>query len=298
MVRKMFKSILVPTMGFSGDPAVLEMAVLVARRFEAHLDCMHIRPDPQQILTQAAGYDMGMGMGTQMVMGDLIDVLQKEDVKRTELSRKVFEAFRAHEKLPLAQTPPGLAHGVTAGWHEITGREIDILVDAARVHDLTVIGPTMPAGGLPREATGTVLVRAGRPLLLAPQKTPKEFGKRIAIAWKNRPEAARAVGAAMPLLETADHVTVVAIAEDEEETVTSAEALATSLRWHGIGAEVSYMAHPAGSIHDTIMRATTDVGADLIVMGGYGHGRISEYVFGGFTRHVLAGVRLPVILMH
>ena len=102
----------------------------------------------------------------------------------------------------------------------------------------------------------------------------------------------------MPFIEKAEHVTVISVAETEEETITSAEALVENLRWHGATAEVAYMAHPAGSIYDTIMRATKDAGADLLVMGGYGHSRVSEYVFGGFTRHVLAGVPLPIFLVH
>ena len=125
----MFKSILVPTMGFSSDPAALETALLVARHFGGHLDCIHVRPDPQQILVQAAGFDAGLGMGTQMVMGDLIDVLEKEDAKRTEQSRKVFEAFCTREKLQIAPTPPGPQHGATAAWLESTGREIDLLTE-------------------------------------------------------------------------------------------------------------------------------------------------------------------------
>lgn len=294
----MFKSILVPTIGFSGDPAALESAILIARRFDAHLDCLHARPDPQQILVQAAGFDMGMGMGTQMVMGDLIDVLQKEDVKRTEKSRKVFETFCAREKLAIAKTPAERTSGVSAGWQEVAGHEADILVEAARVHDLTVVSCNASAGGLPRETAGNVLVRCGRPLLLAPAKAPKTVGQRIAIAWKNTPEAARAVAAAIPLLVKAGHVTIITAAEHETETVSSAEALAGNLSWHGIAAEISYMAHPAGSIHDTIMRAAADAKADLLVMGGYGHSRVSEFVFGGFTRHVLQGVKLPVFLMH
>lgn len=294
----MLRSILVPTMGFSGDPAAMETAALIARHFDGHLECVHVRPDPQQILIQAAGYDMGLGMGTQMVIGDLIDVLQKEDAKRAEQSRKVFEAFCAREKLPVAPTPPGAQKGVTAGWQELTGREIDILIDVARVHDVAVVGHATPSGGLARETSGTMLVKSGRPLLLSPSRAPKELGRRIAIAWKNTPEAARAVGAAMPFIDKAERITVVSVAEREEETITSAEALAKSLRWHGVDVDISYMAHPAGSIHDTIMRAAEDAKADLLVMGGYGHGRLSEYIFGGFTRHVLAGVRLPVFLVH
>ncbi|HUD51371.1 universal stress protein [Parvibaculum sp.] len=293
----MFKTILIPTMGLSSDPAALEAALLVARGFSGHLECVHVRPDPQQILIQAAGYDMGMGMGTQMVMGDLIDVLQREDQKRTERAQKTFEAFCKREELPIAARPTGEA-GVTAAWREVSGRESDILVAEARTHDLTVLGNATALGGMVREAAGTVLVNSGRPILLLPAKAPKKMGKSIAIAWKASPEAARAVAAAMPLLTAAARVTIVSIAENEDETASGADALSASLRWHGINAEISYMAHPAGSIHDTILRAAADAKADLLVMGAYGHSRLSEFVFGGFTRHVLGGAVLPTLLAH
>lgn len=293
----MFKSILVPTVGLSSDPVALETALLLARSFSGHLECVHVRPDPQQILIQAAGYDMGMGMGTQMVMGDLVDVLQREDKKRTERAQKTFEAFCKRETLPVTKVPNGAA-GATAAWREVSGRESDILVAEARVHDLTVLGNPTALGGQVREAAGTVLVNSGRPLLLVPPKAPKKIGKSVAIAWKPSPEAARAVGAAMPLLAAAARVTIISIAENEDETASSAEALSTSLRWHGINAEISYMAHPAGSVHDTIIRSATDAKADLLIMGAYGHSRLSEFIFGGFTRHVLGGAAMPVLLAH
>jgi len=166
------------------------------------------------------------------------------------------------------------------------------------MHDLTVIGNATALGGLVREAAGTVLVNSGRPLLLIPAKAPRKIGTSVAIAWKPSPEATRAVAAAMPLLAAARRVTIVSIAEDEDETASDADALAASLRWHGINAEISYMAHPAGSIHDTIVRTAADAKADLLVMGAYGHSRLSEFVFGGFTRHILGGAAVPTLLTH
>ncbi len=293
----MFKSILVPTMGFSSDPVALETAVLVARAFKGHLECVHVRPDSQQILIQAAGYDMGMGMGTQMVMGDLIDVLQREDAKRTERAHKTFEAFCKREAVPLATAPTG-EPSATAAWREVSGRESDILVAEARVHDLTVFGNVTALGGLARTIAGTMLINGGRPLLLAAPHAPKQIGKSVVVAWKPSPEAARAVSAAMPILADAAKVTVVTIAENEEETANSAEALVANLRWHGINAEISYMAHPAGPTQDTLLQCAKEVGADLLVMGAYGHSRLSEFVFGGVTRHVLGGAPIPVLLVH
>ena len=293
----MYKSILVPTMGFSSDPVALETAVLLARTFKGHLECVHVRPDSQQILVQAAGYDMGMGMGTQMVMGDLIDVLQREDAKRTERAQKTFEAFCKRESVPLADAPTGETVA-TAAWREVSGRESDILVAEARVHDITVFGNVTALGSLARTIAGTILINGGRPLLLTGPRAPKQIGKSVVVAWKPSPEAARAVSAAMPILADAAKVTIATIAESEEDSANSAEALASSLRWQGINADISYMAHPAGPAQDTLLQCAKEVKADLLVMGAYGHSRLSEFVFGGVTRHMLGGAPIPVLLVH
>lgn len=293
----MLKSILVPTTGYSNDPATLETALAVARAFGGHLDCVHVRPDPSQILMQAAGYDMGMGTGAAFAVGDIADLLQKEDSKKTERAKKVYDAFRQREKLDEVDTPP-CTHSPSISWAEMMGREEDILVAQARVHDLTVVGHPTHWGGLTRETAGAMLVGSGRPLLLAPAKAPAHLGDTIAVAWKDAPEAARAVTAAMPLLARAKQIVLINIAEHEEVTVEPVNALARSLRWHDLRAEVRYLAHPCGSMHDTILTTAREVGADLLVMGGYSHARLSERIFGGFTRHVLTGAPLPIFMAH
>ncbi|MGB3810607.1 MAG: universal stress protein [Parvibaculum sp.] len=293
----MFKSILVPATGFSGGPIVLETALAVARTFGSHLDCVHVRPDPSQIFMQAAGYDIGMGTGTTFIIGDIAAVLQEEDRNRTARVKHVFETFCAQEKLEQISAPP-CKRAPSSSWTEIMGREADVMMEQARVHDLTIMGhPTLSDSPM-ASLTGALLVGSGRPLLLAPKLVPAHIGETIAIAWKSTPEAARAVTAAMPFLSRARQVVLIAIAEHESVTVESADALAKTLRWHDISTEIRYLAHSAGSIHDTILMIAREAGADMLVMGGYSHTRLSELIFGGFTRHVLAGAQLPIFMAH
>ncbi|HEX7775594.1 MAG TPA: universal stress protein [Parvibaculum sp.] len=293
----MFKSIFVPTTGFSNDPAALETALSVARIFGGHLDCVHVRPDPTQILIQATGYDMGMGTGAAFAAGDIAEILQEEDRKETARAKKVYDAFRQREKLEEVPAPPSAVRP-SSSWAELTGRPNDILVAQARLHDLTVIGHPTHWGGLTRDTAGAVLVGSGRPLLLTPEKAPVRLGETIAIAWKDTPEAARAVTAAMPLIARAKNVVLINIAEHEDVTVEPVNELAKNLRWHELQTEVRYLAHPCGSMHDTILTTAKEAGADLLVMGGYSHNRLSERLFGGFTRHVLAGAALPILMAH
>jgi nucleotide-binding universal stress UspA family protein len=293
----MFKSIFVPTTGFSNDPAALETALAVARTFGGHLDCVHVHPDPSQIFMQAAGYDVGMGTGAAFAVGDIATALQEEDSKRTERSRKTFDAFCLREKLEQVSVAP-CPRAPTAAWTELMGREIDILTRQARVHDLTVIGHPTQWGGLTREMMGSMLLGSGRPLLLAPAKAPALLGETIAIAWKDTAESARAITAAMPFIAKARQIVLINIAEHDAATIEAVDALARNLRWHDVQTDIRYLAHPCGSIHDTILTIAKEVSADMLVMGGYSHSRVSELIFGGFTRHVLAGTELPILMAH
>jgi nucleotide-binding universal stress UspA family protein len=291
----MFKSIFVPTTGFSNDPATLETALAVARAFGGHLDCVHVRPDPEQLAMQAASYDVGMG--TAFATAGIVEIFQEEDRKQTARAKKIYDAFRQREKLDEVAAPP-CALCPSSSWAELMGRENDILLTQARVHDLTVVGHPTHWGGLTRETVGGMLVGGGRPLLLATEKAPGHFGETIAVAWKDTPEAARAVTAAMPFLTRARQIVLINIAEHENVTIEPVDALAKTLRWHNLSTEIRYLAHPCGSIHDTILTLANQAGADLLVMGGYSHTRLSERLFGGFTRHVLGGANLPILMAH
>jgi nucleotide-binding universal stress UspA family protein len=201
--------------------------------------------------------------------------------------------------VPLCEAPPA-PPGVSACWREETGDVLRTVIARARVHDLTVLGRTPEANPLSASGIGEILIASGRPVLLAPAKAPENLAPTVAIAWKETAEAARAMGAAMPILAKAEKIVVLSAAEgdDTADALNSAEAAARQLRWHNTQPE-AYGVAPAGrAASDAILDMARASGADMLVMGGFGHTRLREFVFGGFTQQVLRECRLPVFLFH
>jgi nucleotide-binding universal stress UspA family protein len=142
---------------------------------------------------------------------------------------------------------------------------------------------------------------SGRPVVVAPAKRSLSVTRTVAIAWKETAEAARAVSAAMPLLLKAERVVVIAANESEgggTATVRSAHRLVEQLAWHGIKAEPFTVLSRSPSPVEAVLNMADEVRADILIMGAYGRSRTSEFVFGGFTRHVLNNETLPVFLFH
>ena len=289
----MFKTILVPATGSQSDSAALKTGLAVARLFGAHLECLHVRPDPRQVLVQAAGYDMGTGV----VMADVMETMLKEDKQRAATARAAFEAFRTREDIPVAQTPPGPG-GVSAAWNEKVGDPESLLLALTRLNDLVIFEQGSKGHNFPREMVGRILINGGRPLLLAPPATPKKLPGTVAIAWKDAPEAARAVSAAMPLIAKAERVVVLTAEENEQTMAETAEELAAHLRWHGLDAQARFLVTEGTSTTEAVLAGAEEAKAGLLVMGGYGRSRISELIFGGLTRDILGGASIPVLLAH
>jgi nucleotide-binding universal stress UspA family protein len=142
-----------------------------------------------------------------------------------------------------------------------------------------------------------LLLETGRPLLIPGVVAPSsDFGRRIAIAWKPTPEAARAVGYAMPFLNRAAEVHVLTV-EEEEGRRDAAERLLRFLARHGVRAAADRLPPgPDGAAATMLAEATAR--ADFLVIGGYGHTRLREWVFGGFTQMVLDHAEQPVLMAH
>lgn len=167
--------------------------------------------------------------------------------------------------------------------------------------DLMVLGQRDPddpmAGELPGDFVASVLVQSGRPAVILPYVgTVKPVGGSVMVAWKETRESARAVTAALPWLRKADQVHAVAYGEDAE---ASLKCLQDYLRVQGIQA---VNLHPGGNRDEDagnkLLSFAADVGADLLVMGCYGHSRAREWVLGGATRSILQSMTLPVLMSH
>ncbi|SCK28201.1 Nucleotide-binding universal stress protein, UspA family [Variovorax sp. HW608] len=185
-------------------------------------------------------------------------------------------------------------------WEEPIGDEPWAFARRALYADLLVLGQRNEedpdAADLPPEFVSSVLVECGKPALIVPYAgTVAAVGQTVLIAWKETRESARAVTAALPWLSRARSVQVVAYGEAAE---ASLRRLQTYLRTQGVDASVRTGGVDDGEIGERLLSLAADVGADLLVMGCYGHSRAREWVVGGATRSILQSMTLPVLMAH
>jgi nucleotide-binding universal stress UspA family protein len=174
-----------------------------------------------------------------------------------------------------------------------------------RYVDLAVVGqvdPANPGSGtnplIPEEA----LLASGRPLVIMPYAGKFEtIGRRVIVGWKPTREAARAVADACPILERADKVIILSVnperGADAESGLAGAD-IALHLARHGIRVEARSTIADDIATGDVLLNEVSDNGADLLVIGGYGHPRVREAMFGGVTRHILHNMTVPVLMSH
>jgi len=183
------------------------------------------------------------------------------------------------------------------------------LLREARFADLSIVGQASDGkpgdhrvGAVPQE----LLLRSGRPVLVVPRDCAAVAAiDRMMVCWKADRESARAVRDALPLLRQATAVRLVQVGEPGEDgddatrTTLELETLADYLAAHGIAATIQRDDNAAGQpVGTRLLQQAAAYGADLVVMGGYNHSRLHEYLLGGVTRHILTETTLPVFLSH
>ena len=287
----MIKTILVPATGNQTDDAVFTSALTAARAFNAHLDFLHVRVDAAAMVAAMAAD----GSGAAMVSG-LVERIEEEATGREDTARQLFQRFCERERLAIEDTPAG-QQSPTAQWLRQAGDEAYWVREYGRAADLLVIGRPADDQGVSIDTVEAALVGAGRPVLIVPAAPLVSLPETMVIAWKAAPEAARAVTAAMPLLSKAKQILIVTVAEEEGLSDEEGARLMTALGWHGLNASTRHLRPDRLGAADTLLAAAAEQSA-LVVMGAYGHSRLREWVFGGFTEHVLRGAAVPVLMMH
>jgi nucleotide-binding universal stress UspA family protein len=287
----MIKTILVPATGSDRDNAVFASALTVARAFAAHLEFLHVRPD-----AAATAVAMASDGGGATMVGGLINRLEEEASQREEKAKQLFESFCQREGLALRDAPPD-PQGPSAQWLREIGAEPYWVAEYGRAADLLVIGRPGEDEGVSLETIEAALIESGRPLFIPPAAPLTALPETIAIAWKATREAARAVTAAMPFLEIAKQIVIVSVAEDQRAPEEGADRLMAAMRWRSTPVSVRHLQPDRHSTADTLLAAAREHAA-LLVMGGYGHTRLREWIFGGFTLRVLRGAEVPVLMAH
>lgn len=287
------KSILVTASGGEIDSVVFATALAAARPFGAHLEVFHLRVDFAEAARHTPHVAFARGAGLRHALREL----REEDEARSAAAHRRFEAFCAQSGIPLA-TAPGEYGGVSASLCEQGGEAAEQLARLARHNDMAVLGRHTRADGLPADFIDQILLRSGRPILVAPALRPATLTGTVMVCWKETPEAARALAAAMPLLTKADRVVVANVPESADASADAMSDVARHLAWHGIDAEVRRVAADGRSPGELLSATARDCGADLVVMGAYGHSRTHQLFFGGCTQHFLEHTAHAVLFMH
>lgn len=195
--------------------------------------------------------------------------------------------------------------GIEGEWRVVEGDTAEVLALHSRYADVTVLGQRDPAALQPGrygEPSISTLMSCGRPLLVIPFAGAfDEIGTNVLIGWNASAEAARAVNEAIPLMHAANKVTVLSINPrrgiNGDGEVPAAD-IALHLARHGIRAEAAHTVANDISEGDALLSYAADIGADLLVVGMYGHSRLRELAFGGVTRSLLTEMTIPVFMVH
>jgi nucleotide-binding universal stress UspA family protein len=183
----------------------------------------------------------------------------------------------------------------------LTGGPLESVLQHCRTTDLVVIGQTNPDTPEPmRELLiETVLFESGVPVLLVPYIGVSDYTpNNVVIAWDGSSTATRAIHAALPMLDKSDKITVLVVEKKAEGGSQPGAEIATYLARHGLDVTIDVVTNPQTSIADTLLNYVSDHGNDLVVMGGYGHSRMREFLFGGATREILEAMTVPVLMAH
>jgi hypothetical protein len=193
-----------------------------------------------------------------------------------------------------------------AEWRALKVPHVDlvpVVLDHARSVDLIIAGQTDPDWEQSplMDFPERLALESGRPVLAIPYVGRyREIGRNVVVAWKAGRESARAVFDALPLLAGAETVEILEIKErrDGGDFLSPDTTIAASLARHGIKATVRTSVAGDIGIGDEILSRVADAGADLLVMGAYGHSRMREMIFGGATRHLVRHMTLPTLFSH
>lgn len=288
-----FAKILAPVTGRLEDGRVLATAFAAAQPFHAHVMALFVHPDPREVVS----YVYSGAPVSPTIVQSIIDGQTKLAEEARESARSALTATAKDAYATLVHTP-AKSSSVTCSFVSHYGYIPRIVSEAARFSDLVVFEP-MEKGERPElAALLETLTHAGRPVLLTGTEHHAALGRNVAIGWDGRDAACRAATAALPFLGNASRVEILTVQGDRGRTVTGAGALKNYLSFHGIEAEIRNLTQNDDSIADTLLKGAAKSGADLLVMGGFGHSHLREAILGGVTVEVISSHTLPLFLMH
>jgi nucleotide-binding universal stress UspA family protein len=259
----------------------LDIAAELARQHGAHLTALQVIDVALPVMAMGDG-------GGGAVIAELMEQMRQSALAAGVKLKVAFEAALARE-------------GIMGEWRQVEGTTQEILALHGRYADLLVLGqddPESDSAGL----LEAMVFDCGRPVLAIPfAGSFKTIGKRVLVGWNASREASRALHDALPLIAKAETATVF-LANPKRGLGGHGEEpgadIARHLARHGMKVEVAMAI--ADDVPDSalLLNHASDMGADLLVMGAYGHSRLREFILGGMTRSLLREMTVPVLLSH
>lgn len=277
-----YKTILTVVTDEALAQSTIEHAAAVAAAWDAHLDVLCFGVDR----TQTGYYYAG---ANAMILQETISRATADAAQLAGVVRGILGQTSVRWAVE-----EGVAQLADIGRH-VAGR--------ARFADLVVMPkPYGKERGVELEpVTEGALFEGQTPVLVVPDTSPAGTApSRVVIGWNESNEALRSVRAAMPLLQSAEHVHVVVIDPPQHGPNRSdpGGALSQFLARHGVKPEIDVLSKTMPRVSDVLRRHVLDVNADMVVMGAYGHSRFREAILGGATRNMLEQAEVPVFLAH
>ena len=222
-----------------------------------------------------------------------VDLIELQREENSKIARDAISRFEAGVK------KAGVA-SETRQLDATFGGAATLFAQIARRFDISVVGQAQREQGATDELIiEGALFESGRPVIVVPyiQKSGLTL-ERVLACWDGGRTAARAIADAMPFLERAKAVDLVIVAEERKNDEITGVRMSEHLTRHGVAVSVKRIAKGDLAVQDVILSYAADSGADFMVMGGYGHSRLREFILGGVTRGILNSMTVPVLMSH
>jgi nucleotide-binding universal stress UspA family protein len=267
------------SVGPEGGPAG-DYAVSVASALDAHLTGIAFLYDPI-VPVSAAGYIPA-------------EVIETQQADNEAAAKTAIDRFAAATKRAGLSAEPLTLSASLAGAGDQFSR-------IARRFDLAIVGQAEPESSSVEEIIAeAALFESGRPVILVPyiQKAPLKLDN-VMVCWDGSKSAARAIADAMPLLTKAGSVEIVVITNErgKQDEIEGAD-IGQHLARHGLKVDVNRIPGGGIDVADALLSHAADSSADFMVMGGYGHSRLREFILGGVTHSIFRSMTLPALLSH
>lgn len=287
------KTILVPMQTEGAATDALEPALVLAEKLNAHVAAMHIRQRPT--LAAPSGYEP---LAVAYIRENSDEFVKEQNRHSEALKEEFLAACREHSVRVILPEEHAQNKAASASWRDEEGNLPYDFALSARVADLTVLqgsgeDASLTETGLAEE----LLFQSARPVLIIPNEGLRRFPDTVVVGWDGGLEAARAIIAALPILQLARKIIVLTV-DKSKVAAPDAESAAAFLRMHDVNATFEEVSRVKEKAENVFYEAARDREADLLVIGAYSHNRWRETILGGFTRHMLRHADIPVLLAH